>query len=397
MIVLEGCGVVFTIEQQAELWEGWRQGEPSRLIARALRTNPAAVRTLLSRHGGVRPAERRRSRRHLSAAEWEEISRGIAAGLSARAVAVALDRPPSTISREIRRNGHRGTYRAARADAAAWERGRRPKPTRLASDPALRRLVRDKLELDWSPEQIANWLRRQTDDALGRISHETIYRTVYVASRAELGRHSSRHLRSGRSVRRVRKAKQARGRGVLRNMTSIRDRPAAVSDRIELGHWEGDLVMGRRPSAVATLVERVTRYVRIVPLPDGYKADAVRLAIADDLRQLPVHLRKTLTWDSGREMAAHQELAEELGLDVSSVIRTHPGSAARTKTRTDSFGDTSPKAQISPASPSASSTTSPAASTTGRDECSSGQPPRNSSSHTCLPHGCHKGSAYEAG
>ena len=148
------------------------------------------------------------------------------------------------------------------------------------------------------------------------ISHETIYRSIYVSTRRELGAKPAQHLRSGRSVRRARRAMQSHGRGVLRNMTSIRNRPAVVSDRIDVGHWEGDLVMGKRPSAVATLVERSTRYVRVVQLPDGYRADAVRAAITEDLLQLPPAMRKSLTWDRGREMAEHQELAAQLGMDV---------------------------------------------------------------------------------
>ncbi|WGW12579.1 IS30 family transposase [Saxibacter everestensis] len=223
---------------------------------------------------------------------------------------------PSTVSREIARNGGRAAYRATSADRAAWERARRPKASRLESRPELLRIVRERLTLDWSPEQIAHWLRRaHPHDPLLRISHETIYRSIYVAGRRELGAGSAKHLRSGRSVRRARVPQRAHGRGVLRNMVSIRDRPVCVSERAEIGHWEGDLVMGARPSAVATLVERSTRYVRVVPLPDGYKA-AVRSAIAADLALLPPALRKTLTWDRGREMAEHQQLSADLGLEV---------------------------------------------------------------------------------
>ena len=309
--------MAFTSEQEIELWGRWRRGESSRLIARALGTNPSAVRAHLARHGGVRPLARRRSARHLSVEEREEVTRGIAAGLPSRAIAARIGRSPSTVSREIARNGGRSRYRAAPAEMAAWDRARRPKPSRLASCADLLQLVRERLELDWSPEQIAHWLRRvHPDDPELRVSHETIYRTIYVACRGELGRRPAKHLRSGRSVRHPRKVKQSHGRGVLRNMTSIRERPAVVTARTEVGHWEGDLVMGKRPSAVATLVERTTRYVRVVPLPHGYKADAVRRAIAADLRQLPPWMRKSLTWDRGREMAEHQELAADLGLEV---------------------------------------------------------------------------------
>lgn len=309
--------MAFTSEQQGVVWELWGRGEPTRLIARSLRTNASAVSRYLAKHGGVRPVPRRRSRLHLTAEQREEVTRGIAAGLSSRAIAASIGRAPSTVSREIARNGGRDAYRATSADAAAWQRASRPKPTRLASESELLRIVRDRLEADWSPEQIAHWLRRQyPTDTRMRISHETIYRSIYLAGRRELGRDAARHLRSGRSLRRARASKRSHGRGVLRNMTSIRSRPASVADRAEIGHWEGDLVMGARPSAVATLVERVTRYVRVIPLPNGYKASEVRAALVADLGQLPRAMRQTLTWDRGREMAEHQELAADLGMRV---------------------------------------------------------------------------------
>ena len=309
--------MVFTVEQEGEVWDRWRRGEPGRLIGRALRVHPSTVHGLLALHGGVRPPVRRRRARHLSAGEREEVSRGIAAGLSARMIAGLLGRSASTVSREIVRNGGRGDYRGAVAEAAAWDRGRRPKVSVLASNPTLLAEVRKQLEADWSPQQISAWLKREyvTDSSM-RVSHETIYRSIYVASRMELGSRPAKHLRSGRSVRRARRVKDSQGRGRIRNMVSIHSRPAVVADRVEFGHWEGDLVMGRRPSAVATLVERSTRYVRVIPLPDGYKADAVRAAITADLAGLYPEMRRSLTWDRGREMAEHQELSEELGIDV---------------------------------------------------------------------------------
>lgn len=316
MIDPEVC-MPLTSDQQDEVWDRWGRGEPSRLIARALRCSPAVVRRHLAVHGGVRPAARRRSDRHLSVGEREEISRGIPTGASSRTIALLIGRSASTVSREIARNGGRVAYRAALAEVDAWERARRPKVSKLAGSPALLAVVRSRLELDWSPQQIAAWLPRThpTDSSI-RVSHETIYRSIYISGRNDLGPHAARHLRSGRAIRQARRVKQGHGRGVLRNMTSIHTRPAAVTDRQEVGHWEGDLVMGTRPSAVATLVERSTRFVRIVPLPDGYRADAVRHAIAADLRQIPPALRKSLTWDRGREMAFHQELADETGTSV---------------------------------------------------------------------------------
>lgn len=311
------AALALTAEEDDVLWEGWRRGDSSRLIARTLRTSPAFVRKTLAEHGGVRPQPRRRRALHLTMGEREEVSRGIAAGLSARAIAAQLGRSPSTISREIRRNSGRLTYRAARADAAATTRASRPKPTRFASFPAMLAEVREKLDLDWSPQQIAASLRRtHPTDSDRWISHESIYRSIYIAHRRELGPHAARHLRSGRSVRHPRLIRSSHGRGRLRNMVSIHSRPAEVTERAVAGHWEGDLVMGRRPSAVATLVDRQTRYVRVIPLPEGVKADAVRRALTAEFRQLPPTLRRSLTWDRGRDMAEHQELAAELDIDV---------------------------------------------------------------------------------
>ena len=233
--------------------------------------------------------------------------------------------------------------------------------------------MREKLELDWSPKQITHWFKQtHAADPDIQISHETIYRTIYTAGRTGLGPRSARHLRSGRSVRHVRKTKQAHGRGVLRNMTLIRDRPAPITDRVEVGHWEGDLVMGKRPSAVATLVERATRYVRVVPLPDGYKAAAVRQAITADMRQLPATLRKTLTWDRGREMAEHQELAADLEFDVYFCNPHSPWQRGSNKNTNRLLSSTSPKEMTSVGSPCAPSTTSRSESTPDPAACSTG-------------------------
>jgi len=213
--------VGFTTEQEDELWIRWRRGESSRLIGRALRCHPLSVRAFLARSGGVRPTPRRRSVRHLTATEREEVSPGIAAGLLARAIAALIGRSASTVSREIAHNGGRDGYRAA--EAAAWDRGRCPKPSRLASNPALLADVRGRLEEDWSPEQIAAWLRREhLTDPTRWVSHETNYRTIYLAGRRELGARAARHLRSGRSVRHPRKVRDSHGRGRLRNTVSIR-------------------------------------------------------------------------------------------------------------------------------------------------------------------------------
>lgn len=285
-----------TLEQEDAIWDGWRAGEPARMIARAVRCGPAAVRRHLSLTGGIRPAPRKRASFRLSLAEREEISRGIAAGESARAIASRIGRSASSVSREIVRNGGREAYRAADADVATWNRSRRPKASKLGRYEGLRELVRLKLTDEWSPEQIAAWLRRSFPDELEWwISHEAIYRHLYVSTRHALPSALTSHLRSGRPVRMSRLARKAKqGRGRLRNMLSVHDRPAHVEAREEIGHWEGDLVMGSRPSAVATLVERSTRTVRLVRL-SGIKGPDVRAALVQNLRTLPRELLRTLT------------------------------------------------------------------------------------------------------
>ena len=298
-------------EQQENVWALWAKGESIRLIARTIGASQTPVRTLLRRHGGVKPPPRARNRRHLSLSEREEISRGLAAGLSCRVIAARLGRHHTSISREVARHGGPGTYRAASADAGAWRNARRPKPSRLHRDTALSSLVAAKLERGWSPTQIAHWLRREQQDSL---SHESIYHALYTGQ-IRAPRQGSL-LRSGRSLRHARVAKPRQRRGVLRNMASIHDRPASVEDRAEVGHWEGDLIMGQRPSAVATLVERSTRLVRVVALPDGYKADAVRDALIENLADVPPQFRRSLTWDRGREMAFHDQVTHALGMQV---------------------------------------------------------------------------------
>ena len=306
-----------TVEQQSLIWDGWRRGESLSLIGRVIGSKWEEVRRFLVRHGGIRPPERTRHRLHLSAVEREEISRGIAAGLSARAIARQLGRASSSVSEEIRRNGGRAGYRAVDADVAASTRARRPKPSRLETNFALRQAVLQRLELDWSPEQIAASLRLDfPDEEAMRISHEAIYRTIYIGPRKALGLRASSHLRSGRTLRQPKLKRPKQGRGRLKNMVSIHQRSAYIEDRLELGHWEGDLVMGRRPSAVTTLVERSSRLVRVVALPAGIKADAVRAAVTANLAQLPPELRRSLTWDRGREMAEHELLTQELTLPV---------------------------------------------------------------------------------
>lgn len=295
---------------QDVVWQAWGEGESLRRIADRAGVPSHHVRRYLLRHGGVRPALPRRSPRHLSPGEREEISRGIAAGLSARAIAEGLGRSASTVSREIARNGGRDAYRATVADERARVEARRSRVPRLASDERLRAVVLSRLELDWSPQQIAAWLRREHPHEPGMwVSHETIYRAVYLPASRNLPKSTYQRLRSGRTMRRPRLVKRSHGRGHLRDMVSIHHRPATVTDRLEPGHWEGDLVMGKRPSAVATLVERTTRYLKIVPLPDGIKAKDVSIAVARALFNVPPGMCKSLTWDRGREMADHAFLS----------------------------------------------------------------------------------------
>ncbi|MFD9411302.1 IS30 family transposase [Streptomyces sp. NPDC059989] len=276
------------------------------------------VRRFFQQSGGVRLVPRRRSSRHLTCGEREEISRGIAAGETARQVARRLGRSASTISREIARNGGRDHYRAAAADTAALERSRRPKQAKLARRPALRVLVEAKLALRWSSEQIAGWLRRQfPGDASMRVSHEAIYLTLFDPRRRHaIDRALTQQLRTGRPMRRPKVAARPTGRGVIRDMVSISARPAEVEDRTVPGHWEGDLVMGTRPSAIATLVERTSRFTAIVALPDGIKAEQVAPHLTRRLLGIPPQLRRTLTWDRGREMAEHRAITIATGVPI---------------------------------------------------------------------------------
>jgi IS30 family transposase len=317
--------VGFDVEQQALIWAMWRRGDAIREMERSLGETLPRIRRYLRESGGMPPIPRRRRVGHLSLDEREEISRGIAAGLSARAIAGRINRPSSTVSREIARNGGRDGYRALVADAAAFERARRPKSSKLAANPELRGVVADKLDDDWSPQQIAQWLRREfRGDATMRISHESIYRDLYMPSRKVFDASMFHCLRSERPIRRPRGKKRSHGRGQIRNMVSIRERPTEADARQVAGHWEGDLVFGVRPSAVATLVDRATRYAMVVALPDGNKADAVARALIDHMGRLPTHLRRSLTWDRGSEMAQHWAITAALELPVFFCDPHHP-------------------------------------------------------------------------
>lgn len=288
-----------------EFWARWRQGHSLSEIARAMERTPQTIRVVAARTGGFPPRTRRRAASALVLAEREEISRALAAGETLRAIAARLQRAPSTISREVRRHGGRAAYRAVAADRAAWDRARRPQRCRLACVPALRALVAQKLAADWSPEQIAAWLKRTYADPAMHVSHETIYRSLFVQSRGVLKQSLQRHLRRRRGMRRAKAmTRRGQGRGEIVDAVSIRERPAAVEDRAVPGHWEGDLVSGGRNSHIATLVERQSRYVMLLRV-SSKETDVVVRALARHVRTLPKGLMASLTVDRGTEFAAH--------------------------------------------------------------------------------------------
>ncbi len=299
----------FTELEKAEVWDRWRGGEAMRKIARRLGRESSSVRTMIEDCGGVRPVPRRRHPRHLSVIEREEISRGIATGESLRQIAGRLGRAASTVCREVTRNGGRGQYRAQRAERAAWRRTRRPKTAKLAVNTELRAVVEEKLAEWWSPQQISGWL---TDTYPGveemRVSHETIYLSLFVQGKGALRHELTRCLRTRRAIRRPVTRRAPTGKGQIVDPVMISERPAEVEDRAVPGHWEGDLLMGKRMTAIGTLVERATRYVMLFALPDGNTAESVRTALAATIQRLPEHLWRSLTWDQGKEMAQHAQV-----------------------------------------------------------------------------------------
>jgi len=296
-----------TVELET-LWRQRHQGEGLTAIAKALGTSLSSVYGVVKRQGGIAPRPRRRSSRVLRLAEREEISRHIAVGSSVRAMARALGRAPSTISREIQRHGGRIYYRATRADTAAWRLAERPKRCRLAQHAALRRVVAAKLAAAWAPQQIAGWLVSEyPNDPTMRVSHETIYRTLYVQARGVLKKQLMAHLRRQRTVRRARAGRAARagGRAQIVDAVSISARPPTAADRAVPGHWEGDLLAGAKNSHIATLVERRSRYVHLVQV-EGKDTASVVSALIREVQRLPKGLMASLTWDRGMEMAQHQ-------------------------------------------------------------------------------------------
>ncbi len=299
--------IYYTESQKALMWDRWQKGESLHSIARLFDRYHTSIQGILAKTGGIRPPQRRRSRLALSLSEREEISRAVATGESIRAIAASLGRAPSTVSREIRRNGGRRRYRASKADQAAWERARRPKACRLVDNRALAHIVAGKLRSAWSPEQIAGWLkRRYPDDEHYQVSHETIYRSLFIQARGALKKELLQHLRRTRGMRRSRHYTQKAGnQGRITDTVSIRERPAAIEDRAVPGHWEGDLLCGSHNSQIATLVERHTRYVMLAKV-DGTDTKTVINALIKQAHKLPRELYKSLTWDRGKEMADHK-------------------------------------------------------------------------------------------
>jgi IS30 family transposase len=307
----------YTETQKSEMWDRWQRGESLSSIGRRFNRASSSIYPLLARTGGIRPAERVRSRLALSLIEREEISRGLRGELSLRSIARSLKRPASTISREVRRNGGAKDYRATRSDAAAWDRAHRPKPCKLAGNAYLCRAISAKLTRKWSPQQIAGWLMREHPDDEGkRVSHETIYRSLFIQTRGVLKKELLAHLRATRSIRRSRHATLKRtGIGKFNDAISIRDRPAEVEDRAVPGHWEGDLIAGSGNSFIATLVERKTRYVMLAKVGNKDSHSVIQ-ALIKQSRKLPKELYRSLTWDRGCEMAGHKKFTLATKIDV---------------------------------------------------------------------------------
>jgi IS30 family transposase len=309
--------IYYSAAQRAEIWDRWRRGESMHDIGRLFDRGHSSIFQVLAPTGGIRPPPRRRSRLALTLAEREEISRGLVAGRSLRSMAVALGRSPSTISREIARNGGPRPYRAAKADKRAWRSALRAKPCKLARNAWLRQAVAAKLALEWSPQQIAGWLKGTNPGNEARqVSHETIYRSLYVQTRGVLKKQLIEHLRSQRAIRRSRHATMKGKRlGQLPDIVSISQRPASVEDRAVPGHWEGDLLCGSKNSFIVTLVERHSRYLMLAKIPNK-NTETVVNALIKQARKLPDELYKSLTWDRGKELADHRRFTMETDIAV---------------------------------------------------------------------------------
>ena len=307
----------YTEDMKSFIWDRYKQGDSVWSIARSFDRSSSSIHRQLAQTGGIRPVARKRHCRSLSLAEREEISRGIVAGLSIRAIAITLERAPSTVSREINRNGGCSQYRAAKADQDAWDRALRPKACKLVLNRHLSSAVELKLKRKWSPQQIAGWLKHENpDDEFNQVSHETIYRSLFIQARGALKKELQEYLRSKRSIRRAKKSSlKGIGLGAMPGAISIRERPASVEDRAVPGHWEGDLIEGSNKTFIATLVERHSRYVMLAKLKDK-RSDTVVSALIKQARKLPDELYKSLTWDRGSEMTNHQRFTLETNIKV---------------------------------------------------------------------------------
>src|SRR5882672_10010747 len=304
-------------EQRIDMWRRWKSGESLHDIGRAFGKGHGSIRFLLTQRGGIVPAARRRSPRTLTLAEREDISRGIASGSSIREIANGLQRAVSTVSREVSRHGGRPLYRASEADRQAWNSALRPKVCLFAIEEKLRTIVASKLILDWSPEQISKWLKvHYPSNESMHVSHETIYRSLFIQARGVLKKELIQHLRSKRSIRRSRHSRAGgKSQGQIVDAISIRERPAEVEDRAIPGHWEGDLLAGSKNTHIATLVERHSRFTMLVKVPSKDTATVVA-ALSKHVRKLPASLRRSLTWDRGHEMAKHKSFTVDTNVNV---------------------------------------------------------------------------------
>ncbi len=317
--------IYYTESQKALMWDRWAKGDSLQQIAQMFDRHHPSIANIFSKTGGIRPAQRCRSERSLTLSEREEISRSIVHGQSIRSIAKRLGRSPSTVSRELARNGGRETYRANTADQAAWDRAIRPKICKLVANRALATAVAAKLQLQWAPEQIAGWLKHTyPGDENNQVSHETIYRSLYIQARGALKKELVEHLRRTRVMRRSRHHTQKKdNHGRITDAISISERPPEVEDRAVPGHWEGDLLYGDANSQIATLVERQTRYVMLVKV-DRKDSETVVNALIKQARKLPQELYKSLTWDRGKEMAAHKRFTLATDIQVYFCDPQHP-------------------------------------------------------------------------
>ena len=307
----------YTDEMRSYIWDRYQLGDSVKSIGRSFDQSSSSIYNQLAKTGGIRPCERKRSPQVLSLAEREEISRGLVSGLSIRAISTQLDRAPSTVSREVKRNGGSHSYRATSADQNAWDRSERPKVCKLVQNRPLCRKVEVKLRRKWSPEQIAGWLKIEyPGDEWNQVSHETIYRSLFIQARGAFKKELQACLRSKRSIRRAKTSTLKNdGLGGMPDAVSIRERPASVEDRAVPGHWEGDPIEGSNNSCIATLVERHSRYVMLAKL-DNKTTKTVVSALIKQARKLPTELYKSLTWDRGTEMTGHKRFTLETDIQV---------------------------------------------------------------------------------